>query len=170
MKRGTVREDGMVYLRKVRGKEVWGTAEQFANLEKWRKNYMEKRRNDFRLLPIEKRFKIGDYNPENGKYFIRLSGNLTPMWGTPEDVIKFRNQRREIKEKYVARKKEERLNQNKPEHRWKRGDIDPILNLVFFKYNYLTGAEFWYTREKFDHMLKKDKECRKRNAVQKQKL
>ena len=168
MKRGTVREDGMVLLRTKKGVAIWGTKEQWDNMEKWRINYMEKRRNMYRQ-PQNKKWKIGEYNPDNGKYYLRNSGNYTPMWGTWDDVLKHKQQKKDMKTKYVEKMKQEsRLKtiQNKR----KRGDIDPILNLIFFKYNCLTGAEIWYTKDKFIQIMEKEKTTRKerykRNAIQ----
>jgi hypothetical protein len=157
MKRGTVREDGMVYLRKRRGKEIWGTQEEWNHIEKWRKDYMEKRRSQYRSLPENKKYKIGQYNPENGLYFIRKSGNLSPIWGTKEQLDKYKEKRRQMKVVYVERmkfvKKERMANL---QIRRRRGDIDPVLGLVFFKYNADNGNEIWYTKEKFNLMRDKD--------------
>jgi hypothetical protein len=163
MKRGTVREDGMVYLRKRKGKEIWGNQEEWIHIEKWRKEYMEKRRIQYRSLPAEKKYKIGEYNPEIGLYFIRKSGNLNPIWGTKEQLDKHREKRRQMKVVYIQRmkvvKKEKMANL---ENRWRRGDIDPVLGLVFFKYNSDNGNEIWYKKEKFNLMRNKDISSRHR--------
>lgn len=157
MKRGTVREDGMVYLRKRRGKEIWGSKEEWNHMEKWRKDYMEKRRALYRSLPADKKYKIGDYNPTTGLYFIRKSGNLNGIWGTKEKLDKYREKRKQMKVVYIDRmkvvKKEKMTN---IQNRWKRGDIDPVLGLVFFKYNSDNGNEIWYPKEKFFLMRNKD--------------
>lgn len=155
MKRGTIREDGMVLLRTKKGQMIWGTKEQWDRLEQWRVNYMNKRRSIYRKLE-NKKWKIGEYNPENQKYYVRNSGNYTPIWGTLDDVIKYKQKKKDMKVKYTQKmKQEKRLEaiQNKR----RRGDIDPILNLIFFKYNCLTGAEIWYTKENFNKIMEKDR-------------
>jgi len=142
MKRGTVREDGMIYIRKNRDKEIWGTKQEFERTQKWRKEYMEKRRNMDRSLPENKKYKIGQYNPENGLYFIRKSGNLTAIWGTEEQLLEYRKKRKAMKVVYIQKmkvlKKEKMSNL---ERRWRRGDLDPVLGLVFFKYNSDNGSQ-----------------------------
>lgn len=157
MKRGTVREDGMVYLRKRRGVEIWGSQEEWNHMEKWRREYMEKRRIQYRSLPANKKYKIGDYNPETGLYFIRKSGNLNPIWGTKEQLDQYREKRRQMKLVYMDRMKfVKKEKMAKIQTRWRRGDIDPVLGLVFFKYNSDNGNEIWYTKEKFILMRNKD--------------
>lgn len=163
MKRGTVREDGMILLRTKKGVQIWGNQEQWNNAEKWRLNYMEKRRNMYRNSEVKK-WKIGDLNPENGKYYIRNSGNYTPIWGTIDDVIKYQKQKRDMKVKYL-----EKMKQQKRlvaiENKRRRGDIDPILNLIFFKYNSLTGSEIWYNKEKFETIMEKERKKRKERRI-----
>jgi len=161
MKRGTVREDGMIYIRKNRDKEIWGTKQEFERTEKWRKEYMEKRRNMDRSLPENKKYKIGQYNPENGLYFIRKSGSLTAIWGTEEQLLEYRKKRKAMKVVYIQKmkvlKKEKMSNL---ERRWRRGDLDPVLGLVFFKYNSDNGNEIWYAKEKFKKIIGKEKQLR----------
>ena len=164
MKRGTIREDGMVLLRTKKGQQIWGTQHQWEKAEAWRINYMNKRRSIYRNISPEKKWKIGDYNPEIGKYYIRNSGNYTPIWGTIEELNKYREQRKDIKTKYVQKLKKQKRLESLQGNKRRRGDIDPVLNLVFFKYNYLTGAEFWYTKEKFNSMIQKEKAYRKRRS------
>ena len=48
----------------------------------------------------------------------------------------------------------------------KRGDIDPILNLIFWRYNCSSGTEIWLTPNKFKLAWEKSKELRK-NAPKK---
>jgi hypothetical protein len=47
----------------------------------------------------------------------------------------------------------------------RRGDIDPILNLIFWKYNSLSGNEIWLRPEKF--VLFKQREKREREKRRK---
>jgi hypothetical protein len=164
-KRGTVREDGLVYIRKRNGKEIWGSPEQWENSKQWHLKYNDKCMNLHRKK--NKKWKIGEYNPENEMYFIRSSGNYNNIWGTLEEVQKLRDKKRQMKLAYKARMievKKENL-KNAPIKR-KRGDIDPVLNLYFFKLNSLTGVEIWYSKEKFQKYINKEKETRnKRNKL-----
>jgi len=162
-KRGTVREDGLIYIRKKFGREVWGTQEQWEKLKEWSAKYNDACRNQHRNK--NKKWKIGEYNPDNGMYFLRCSGNYKPMWGTIEEVQQLRDKKRQIKIAYKSRMadvKKEAL-KNTPIKR-KRGDFDPILNLYFYKLNCLTGVEIWYEKERFQHYINKERETRiKRN-------
>lgn len=159
-KRGTVREDGKIFIKMIKGKEFWGSQEQWDNNEKWRKEYMEKQRNHYRT--VERKYKIGEYNPENGLYFMRLCGNYKPIWATFEQVEAYKAQRKEIKQKYKAR-----MMPNKENVilgygiRRRRGDYDPILNIYFYKYNSMTGKEIWLDKERFDRRIRQEKEARK---------
>ena len=84
LKRGFVREDGMVYLRSKKGVQIWGIKEDWERIEKNRIEYMNKRRTMYRAMPSELKYKIGYYNPETKLYFIRKSVNLSPLWGTKQ--------------------------------------------------------------------------------------
>jgi hypothetical protein len=158
LKRGTIGEDGRVYLRKKKGQEIWGTKEDFERMEKWRMQYMEKRRAFYRALPEDKKYKIGQQNPETGLYFIRTSGNLNPIWGTKENLDEYRKKRKQLRLSYIQKIKPLKIERmNNLQNRWRRGDIDPILGLLFFKYNSQTGNEIWMTKEKFNMALAKEK-------------
>jgi len=157
MKRGFVREDGMVYLRTKKGVQIWGTKTDWERMEKTRIEYMEKRRMMYHAMPPELKYKIGQYNPETKLYFIRKSGNLSPIWGTKSELEMYRLKRKEMRLKYVNRLKNTK-NQTKNSYgiRRRRGDIDPILNLVFFKYNTDSGKEMWMSPEKWEDFKRKN--------------
>lgn len=157
LKRGFVREDGMVYLRTKKGVQIWGTKADWERMEKTRIEYMEKRRIMYRALPSELKYKIGQYNPETKLYFIRKSGNLSPMWGTKHELDMYRLKRKEMRLSYINRLKSTK-NETKNSYgiRRRRGDIDPILNLVFFKYNTDSGKEMWMSKEKWEDYKRKN--------------
>jgi len=161
-KHGTVREDGKIYLRTRLGKQIWGTQEDWDNAQSWRRQYNLKKMLEHRSK--DKKWKIGEFNSENGLYYLRASGNYTPMWGTLEQVQKLREQKRAMKLAYKEKMRPVKAEniQNNPKRR--RGDFDPILNLYFYKRNCLTGVEIWYPKEKFQHYINMDKQTRKRNA------
>ncbi len=152
-KRGTVREDGKIFLKIRKGEEVWVAKDVWENHISWRKKYNDIKRTEHRNKT--KKWKIGDPNLENGLYFIRYSGNYTPIWGTEKRLTEYRNQRYAIKLAYREKMKDVK-NINKQTKR-KRGDWDPILNLYFFKYNSLNGSEIWYTKEVFNKYRDQDK-------------
>ncbi len=161
--RGYVREDGMVYLRKKEGKEIWGTKERFEKMEKNRLEYMEKKRLEYNQIPVEKRIKIGTYNPETGLYFIRIGGNLAPIWGTKEKLEQYKNMKKTMAKNYkMAKLKTKVIIPKDSPLRRRRGDIDPVLNLVFLKYDLYTGQEVWTTKEKLNLYNLKEREAKRK--------
>jgi hypothetical protein len=160
-KRGTVREDGLVYIRKSRNKEVWGTQEQFENLIKKSAAYIERKRNESRNS-TNKKWKLGEYNPDIGLYFIRKTCNQSIIWGTAEQLQTHREKRKKMRLDYKSRIQPNKKNVIESfEIRRKRGDLDPILNLYFYKYNSTSGNEMWLTKEKFDSYQAKQKNRKK---------
>ena len=103
IRQGTVRADGKLFWAyrntKNRTGEVWVTKETFAKYVEKRREYARKRMMAYKKnqenLPIEERNYLGKFNPENGLYFIRVSGSGTPKYGTIEDVATFKAKRRE---------------------------------------------------------------------------
>ena len=157
LKSGTVREDGKVLLKRYAGEEIWVTKERYESNKKSYKKHIQKRMMEYRANG--KKWRIGEYNPENGLYFIRNNPAYRPIFGTMEKLIEYR--------KKVAEKTNRYWKNRKPfEKVYKRGDIDPILNLVFWRYNCRDGKEMWKTPEQFKELLAKDKESRK-NAIKK---
>ncbi len=152
-KRGTVREDGKIFLEVRKGEEVWVAKDVWEKHISWRKKYIDIKRTEHRNKT--KKWKIGDLNPENGLYFIRYGGNYTPIWGTEERLQSYRKQRYATNLVYKEKMKD--IKKINKESKRKRGDWDPILNLYFFKYNSLTGVEIWYTKEVFNKYRDKDR-------------
>lgn len=147
LKRGHVREDGMILLRRRAGVEVWGTVEQYRNLINTQYKATTQKRLNYNET---KKFKIGDKHPETGLYFIRVLGNYKPLFGTLEQLEEYRRKRRAIFQNYKIKK-------HKNPHIYKRGDWDPILNLYFWKYNTQSGTPIWYTKDRFEDKWKKEK-------------
>jgi len=142
-KRGYQREDGLVLIRRKHGQEIYGTIQELEDMRQKHREYMAKLRI---INKDQKKWKIGEFNPENNLYFIRKSGNLKPMWGTIEQLQIHIKKRKQIKINYIQKMK---AIKSIPEQKRKRGDVDPILNLYFWKYNYISGKEIWLTKEKF---------------------
>jgi hypothetical protein len=161
LKRGAVRADGMVLVRRKNGVEIWGTKEQLDTLKLTNQKYMEQRRTEYRKISKEKKWNIGDYNPQNGLYFIRRSGNLNCIWGTKDRLEKYREQRKLIRLKYVDNLKEKKIDVRESYGiKRRRGDIDPILNKIFWKYNSTSGKEMWLNRETYLKRLAVEKRTR----------
>lgn len=152
MKRGTVREDGKVLLRTHYGQQIWGTVEQYNRLVATQYRWVTERRLKSKL---DKQWRIGEQDPETGLYFIRTMGNYKLKFGTLEELEEFRVKRKNIFKNYKEKK-------HKNTCIYKRGDIDPILNLYFWKYNTQSGNPIWYTKEMFLAKLAKEKEYRRK--------
>jgi hypothetical protein len=157
IKRGAVREDGMILLKRYAGEEIWVTREHYDKYIKSYKKHIAKRMMDYRNNG--KRWRVGEFNPENGLYFLRNNGAYRPIFGTLEQLAEHRRK--------VAEKTTKYWKNRKPFIRTrKRGDIDPVLNLIFWRYNCRDGTELWLTPEKFKVLWERSKEQRK-NASKK---
>jgi len=153
LKRGHVREDGMILLRRKGDKEHYVSKECYDRCIEYYRNYRAKRRESYRAS--EKKWKIGELNPDNGLYFIRNNGAYRPIFGTMEQVNAYR--------KVVTNKQKIYFDTRKPYVKERcRGDVDPILNLVFWRYHYRTGREFWVTRENYLERLENEKKYRRK--------
>ncbi len=146
IKRGTVREDGLVFLRRSRGKEKWGTVEQYKNLVDVQHKATTKKRIAYKSAI---KFKIGEQDSETGLYFIRTLGNYKPKFGTLQELEEYKNKRKNIFKNYKFKK-------HRNPQIYKRGHWDPILNLFFWKYNTQSGSEIWYTKAKFLERSRKE--------------
>ena len=145
IKPGFLREDGKVFLNYKKGKENWGTQSDYENIKIWWRNYRLKRK-----AYVIKNYKIGYYSEEKKLYFIRTSGSLSEIWGTKDELDSYRAKKRSMKLKYFEKMKSVKEQSKKMrEITRSRGDIDPILNLIFWKYNSLNGNEIWIRPEKF---------------------
>jgi hypothetical protein len=71
IKRGTVREDGMVFMHMVRGKEYWATQEKYAELKHRDKKAQSKLRHDNPELISIRQKQWRDSNPEKAKENLR---------------------------------------------------------------------------------------------------
>lgn len=146
LKRGHIREDGKVFLRRSYGTEIWGTPEQYKKLiETQYKSTTTKRLNYNKGI----KYKIGDLDTETGLYFIRIMGNYKPKFGTLEELKEYKEKRRNIFQNYKIKK-------HKNPHIYSRGDWDPILNLYFWKYNTQSGSPIWLTKERFVEKSKRE--------------
>lgn len=158
LKRGHVREDGMVLLRRKGDKEQYVSKECYDRCLEYYKNYRAKRRESYRAT--ERKWKIGEFNPENNLYFIRNNGAYRPIFGTMEQVNAYR--------KTIGVKQTIYYQNRKPyEKVRRRGDVDPVLNLVFWRYHYRTGGEFWVTRENYLERLEKERSFRRKKDYNK---
>lgn len=225
IKRKTSRKDGKVFWgyknKKGVRSEIWITLQQFEKREKTRRLYVRKNQEEFTqqqlMLPVEERWHVGKYNPENGLYFIRVGSNGKPTFGTKDKLdalrkinkisrkkynqncknlplpsvcvgdqhpsnpslyvkrifgnkifydtfdrvqdkirrlkLSYKNykirHKEEIKKRNLKAKEEKKKFFRENAHlKRSRGDIDPILGLIFWGYKD-NGKEIWCTPEKF---------------------
>lgn len=142
------------------GKEIWLTKDKFESKKiTCRKNKL-KHYHKLKKLPPPS-VCPGDKHPEKPDlYVVRLCANKV-VWGTYEQYCKHKEARNASYRKYherarlkkVERSKEireERLSylKDNPSLKRRRGDIDPILNLIFWGYSSY-GNEVWMTPERF---------------------
>lgn len=118
MKRGTIREDGKVFARYLKGKEIWITKEQYEGREKTKKEYTKKCRLAYMEMCKDKK-SIGDYNFNKNLYFIGISNSGKEIWRSKEFLEKFRRKQNLNKKRYAEKCK------NLPKTNLKFGDQHP---------------------------------------------
>lgn len=118
MKRGTIREDGKVFARYLKGKEIWITKEQYEGREKTRKEYAKKCTLAYRKMCKDKK-SIGDYDFNKNLYFIGISNSGKEIWRSKEFLEKFRRKQNLNKKRYTEKCK------NLPKTNLKFGDQHP---------------------------------------------
>jgi len=79
MKRGTVREDGMIYFRLKKGKEEWLTKERYKEEIAKEKKYRLKCRQMYYAMRKEV-FSFGQYDEKRNLYYIGISSSGKPIW------------------------------------------------------------------------------------------
>lgn len=141
------------------GAERWGTAEE---LEKYRRSNNERSKKCQRLRPKTlSKVCVGQPHPqEPGLFAVIVRGNYV-KYGTAEELAEKRSKWREKNRLYrmtnrerLAKIHKERYDERKrqldsdPSLRRRRGDIDPVLNLVFWVYSG-TLRERWVTPERY---------------------
>ncbi len=100
MKRGYVREDGKVFARKARGKELWLTKEQYEKRELKRKAYVKKCQELYKKHRKEQR-SFGDYDHKKNLYFIGISTSGKEIWRSKYFLEKRKIINNKNKKKYV---------------------------------------------------------------------
>ena len=99
MKRGTVREDGKIFARMAKGKELWITKEQYEKRENSRKEYTKKCLELYKKYRKEKK-SIGQYDHKKNLYFIGISTSGKEVWKNKAYLEKFRKKQNKNKKKY----------------------------------------------------------------------
>lgn len=168
-------ETGLYFIRVgSSGKEVWGTIEKLTHIrqlnKKARKKYHKK------CYSIEKpNLVAGDPHPfEKGLFVVRTVGGKV-FYGTKEQYLSKSERLRKTYKKYKLNHREEierRKKQAKekfvnffrenPHLKRRRGDVDPVLNKVFWQYS-VAGKEIWMSPEAFKE--KRDKAISYRNSL-----
>lgn len=110
LKRGTMREDGMVFARMYRGKETWITPQQYEKREQTRRAYVRKCAANYKRRQLAKsimdRNYLGRYDPYTDKYFLGITSAGKEMWGTKQQLCKTRNDMNSRRKKFTERCKQ----------------------------------------------------------------
>jgi hypothetical protein len=132
------------------GKEVWKSKEYYLRIREDRKNYQKKYYSKSSLLP-KTNLKFGDQNPNNPKQFVlRKTGNKI-IFGTANQL---KDRRQILRNIYKKRNLKYKIRRCELIRKYKRGDINPINQKIFWYYSN-SGNEIWLTKEEFDFRLKK---------------
>lgn len=106
-KRGTVREDGMVFARMLRGKEIWLTKESYERRENTRKKYVRACADAYKerqvKKPIEDRNYLGRYDPYTDKYFLGVTSSGKEIWGSKQRLAHIRNSQNIRRKRFAQR-------------------------------------------------------------------
>lgn len=105
MKRGYVREDGMVYARMLDGKPLWLTREQYDKREVARKKYVKE---CFAMYKRRRQCvrKIGEYDHRRNLYFVGVSSSGKEVWRGRAFYERFIDKVKRSKSRYNQRCKD----------------------------------------------------------------
>lgn len=147
--RGFVREDGKVFIRYLKGKEVWGTMESFQKRQQTARNYSNNSRRLAKKL-IKDPHKFGDYDFVRKLYYIGLSSSGKEVWRNKQYFETYKSRVKINKRKYVERCKQLNATNLKP------GMINPDNPKEYLLYK--TGNKcFFGTKEEWN---KRQEICR----------
>jgi hypothetical protein len=149
MKRGTVREDGKVFCRISKGKEIWLTKEKYEERENKRKEYVRQCQELYKKYRKEKR-KFGECDYKRNLYFIGISSSGKEIWRNKAFLEKRKRQHNLRKKEYNKRCLE------LPQTNLKFGDPHPE-NSNLFVVHKIGNKCFFGTKSK----LKKVKESKR---------
>lgn len=94
IKRGTIREDGKFFWAYKKNEELWISKKQYERRENSRKSYVRKCRQRYnerqKAKHIVERNFIGKYDFSKNLYFIKVSSSGKEVWGTKEQLEKYR--------------------------------------------------------------------------------
>lgn len=105
IRRGHIREDGKVFIRYLKGKEVWGTMESFQKRQQTIRNYTKKSRKLAKSL-LKKQHSFGDYDFQRNLYFIGLSTSGKEVWKNKQFFEKYVARSKASKKKYIEKCKQ----------------------------------------------------------------
>lgn len=104
IKRGTIREDGMVFMHMVRGKEYWATQEKYNELKnRDKKNQSKLRQDNPELISIRQK-QWRDSNPEKAKENLRQWRKKNQDYVNQKAREWNKNNQSKIKERIAKRK------------------------------------------------------------------
>jgi len=124
MKRGTVREDGKIFARMAKGKELWITKEQYEKRENSRKEYTKKCLELYKKYRKEKK-SIGQYDHKKNLYFIGISTSGKEVWKSKAFLEKFRKKQNKNKNKNKNKKKSKNKNKSKSKRKKRQKYLCP---------------------------------------------
>lgn len=145
MKRGTVREDGKVYFRKSKGKELWLTPEAYKNALNKEYKYRQKCLEIYKSLKKIKR-SFGEYDAQKNLYFIKISSSGKEVWRPKAWYERFRDKQNKNKRKHYEKLK------SLPKVNVKVGDVHPNNPDLFVLYK--NGNKITYgNSKKLEHVI-----------------
>ena len=102
IKRGTVREDGKIFARYRKGKELWISKEQYERREKSRKEYVKNCIESYKKRRKEIR-SFGEYDEKINLYFIGISSSGKEVWRNKVFLEKRKKMQAKNKNRYIEK-------------------------------------------------------------------
>jgi hypothetical protein len=121
LKRGTVREDGMVFMHMVRGKEYWATPEKYEELKNRDKNLQKEWRKDNKDIVSQRNKAWREANPEKARENLRRWYKKNKEWANQSKREWAKRNPEKLKGQYERKKNNiEKFRQQGREKRSKR--------------------------------------------------
>lgn len=161
IKQGTVRDDSKIFWGTMHGKESWITKEQYdkriASRIAYRKMCQEQYKKRQAAKNSMDRNYIGKYDFSKNLYFIRVSTSGKEMWGTKEELERYRQRRNKASYSRFLRL------QNYSGQQLKIGDVNPSNPNQFVIYMIGKKPYFGSQKELQENIQRRTISYRKRN-------
>lgn len=144
------------------GKETWVTKNR---LDRFReRSKRAKRKHINKLMQIEKTgIKIGDKHPNDPNLYVVFFTGNKPYYGTKEHLDRITESRKmTYRKRYIKAKKIRTERLERDGRKYRRGDIDPVTNLIFWEYDRI-AKERWLPAEVYHQKRNKELLKRKRS-------